>query len=669
MNKLLICLCGALMVARALAASPAENAYSYSYFKEARRLKLDASRVAILAAPAAGGATAPLPDLKPYGLDASSAAPMAVRAWSFVRTTASVQTDAAIELAVQQIADAGRVGFVSPVFLDEQGDPILITSDLLVAFDRSLDPSVAEAILRRSGAGSILDRDWAGMKRTYRLKSGSRDGFEVLRAANALARRPEVTFAQPDMMVTAHVARTPNDPYFPYLWGLNNDGTWPQTACTPLADFDMDAPEAWDITIGDPSVLVAVLDSGVQLDHPDLNLYLPGFDGTGQGGGGGPVNACDNHGTWVAGCVSGIIDNNIGIVGIAPGVRTAPARVMVSNLTCDGTASQTDTWVVDGLAWAESIGARISNSSWYRNPPSAAITQKFADTRANGMIHFAAAGNNGVASLTYPSSLPTVNAVAATEPCGGRAVFSDWGPGLDFSAPGHYAISTDRTGTDGGNDGINDGGCLPSGTLGCNVDADCGPGGTCFLVSTDDALVAGTSFASPYAAGVAALTLSLRPNLTVTQVEAILQASSTDLGTPGYDTDFGWGMVNAFNAVHVASNLPGEATNLHVTARDKVTGSLSLSYTPACLANSHDIYYGALNRVSTYGWSAATCGIGTTGQYAGFNPGSGSSFFVVVGTADSVAGSYGTNGAGAERPAAGAAGTCGRTQLLGAVCP
>ena len=129
------------------------------------------------------------------------------------------------------------------------------------------------------------------------------------------------------MLVTGHVVQIPNDTYFPKIWGLNNDGTWPQFACT-LPDFDMDAAEAWDITIGDPSILVAVLDTGVQLDHPDLNLLTPGFDATLQGGAGGPVNVCDNHGTPVAGCVSGIIDNDLGIVGIAPGVRTAEVRTI-----------------------------------------------------------------------------------------------------------------------------------------------------------------------------------------------------------------------------------------------------------------------------------------------------------------------------------------------------
>jgi len=664
MNKHLICLCTALLGADVFAAAPTENvdSYAYFYFKEARPLKLDGTRVAILAAPGEGSASARLPDLTPYGLDASTAAPLAVRGWSFVKTTATVRTNAAIERVVQQIADAEPVAFVSPVLLDDTGEPIVITPDLLVGFDRSLRASVAEAILARSGAGSIIDRDWAGMKRTYRLKSASRDGFEVLKAAGALARQPEVTFAEPDMLVTGRVVQIPNDTYFPKIWGLNNDGTWPQFACT-LPDFDMDAPEAWDITIGDPSILVAVLDTGVQLDHPDLNLLTPGFDATGQGGGGGPVNVCDNHGTPVAGCVSGIIGNDLGIVGIAPGVRTASARVIVSSLTCDGSGTIATSSVVDGLAWAESIGARISNSSWFRNVPASAIDQKYADTRANGMIHFAAAGNNAAPTLVYPASLPTVNAVAALEPCGGRAAFSNYGVGLDFSAPGHYAISTDRTGSAGFNDGIADGACVPNGIFGCSSDANCAPGESCFLVSTDDALVVGTSFASPYVAGAAALILSIRPNLTVAQIEAVLRASATDLGAAGYDTDFGWGFVNAFNALQLTLNLPGEATDLRVTGFDRITGNLSLSYAPACASSSHDIYYGPLSQVSTYGWSGSTCGIGNT-----FNPGAGSFFFVVVGNAGAVEGSYGESGMGAERPAAGAA-SCGRTQVLGSACP
>ena len=535
----------------------AENGYSYYQFKAPCRLNLDATRLAVLYGPSARSAVAAEPDLSSYGVDMSSIEPMPVRGWSSVKTAESIRTNAAIRSAVNQIAGAEPVEFVSPVFVDDEGGPIVITQDILVSFNPSIDPARAEAILAESRAGEVLDRDWAGMKRTYRLRSASRDGFEVLEAANALARRPEVAFAEPDMMITGHAEVVPNDPYFPFLWGLNNDGTF-NLPCT-LSDFDMDAPEAWEITTGAPSIIVAILDTGVQLDHPDLNLYTPGFDATGQGGGGGPVNACDNHGTEVAGCVSGIMNNNLGIVGVAPGVRSAPARVFISNPTCDNSVTGQTSWIVNALAWAEGIGARITNSSWTLGTKSPSLTHKYEDTRANGMVHFAAAGND-TSTIGYPASLASVNAVAALDPCGSRAVFSNYGVGLDFSAPGHYGISADRTGTDGDNDGVADGGCLPSGTLGCNSDGDCGPGESCFLVPNDYALVAGTSFASPYAAGVAALVLSAKPTLSADQLEALLQQTAVDLGPAGYDTDYGWGFVNAFNAVRavvgVSENRP-----------------------------------------------------------------------------------------------------------------
>jgi len=638
--------------------------YSYAYFREQRPLKLDTTRVAILRGERGKGTGAAEPDLSPYGLDNSSATPMGVRGWQFVVTDPSVRIPLAIERAVSQIAASETVEFVSPVFLDEHGDPVVITPRILVGLDRSLDPSPAEEIITSSGAGVIIDRDWANMKRAYRLKSVARDGFKVLAAANALAHRPEVTFAEPDMLVTAYEALLPDDPYFPYLWALHNDGTFPPFQCT-LPDFDMDAPEAWDITIGDPSVIVAVLDSGVQQSHPDLNLRTPGFDGTGEGGGGDPVNACDNHGTPVAGSISGIGNNAIGIVGVAPGVRAASARVIVSNQPCDNMGVISASAVVDALNWALTIGARITNSSWYRNSASAAISQMFADTRAAGLVHFGAAGNNSSALIVYPASLPDVNAVAALEPCGHRAGFSNYGTGLAFSAPGHYGISTDRTGSDGFNDGIDDGACLPSGVPGCSSDADCGVGETCFLVSVDYALFAGTSLASPYAAGVAALLLSVNPDLTADQVEEALRKSAVDLDAPGYDPNYGWGFVNAANAVQLT---PGEATDLQVTNFDPVSGNLSLSYTPGCVSGSHDIYYGPLSQSSTYGWSGSTCGIGNTGQYAGFNPGPDSYFFVLVGNSNTVEGSYGTDSLGAQRPAAGAA-YCGRMQQLATACP
>jgi hypothetical protein len=133
------------------------------------------------------------------------------------------------------------------------------------------------------------------------------------------------------------------------------------------------------------------------------------------------------------------------------------------------------------------------------------------------VIHFAAAGN-GTTDVYYPASIPVVNAIGAMSSNGAIASFSNYGSALDFAAPGESVWVCDRTGPDGYTDG-------------------------------DYYLYCGTSFASPYTAGVAALILSEYPALTAAQVETRLRFTSVDLGTPGYDTTYGWGFVNAYNAV------------------------------------------------------------------------------------------------------------------------
>ncbi|MHC4900207.1 MAG: S8 family peptidase [Planctomycetota bacterium] len=378
-------------------------------------------------------------------------------------------------------------------------------------FNQDVPPAVAEAILAETGAGVILDRDWSRMEGAYRCRSDFRNGFEVLAVANALARRPEVRWAEPDRIATSRSADViPNDPAFSVLWGLHNTG---QSNGTP--DMDMDAPEAWDLEIGEP-IIVVILDDGVQLDHPDLGGIIS-FDFTSDDGNGGPVNECDNHGTTVAGTVAAIMNNNLGVVGIAPGCSIASARYKISNVPCDGAGIHQISWYVDALQWAVDINARVTNASQSFSPNSA-ITDKYAQTRAAGLVHFASTGNDSQASINYPSSLPTVNAVGAIDRDGNRAAFSNYGAGIGFVAPGKDIWTTDRTGTDG----------------------DSG---------SDYDMVSGTSFSSPYAAGVAALVISQDQSLTPYDVEYILQITSMNLGAAGYDTTFGWGLVNAHQAI------------------------------------------------------------------------------------------------------------------------
>src|SRR6202008_1299533 len=122
----------------------------------------------------------------------------------------------------------------------------------------------------------------------------SRDGYQVLAAANRLAERTEVVYAEPDVIFTGRASLIPNDPGFTSCWGIHNTGQ-----SGGIADMDMDGPEAWDTTIGDPSIIVAIIDVGAQQNHPDIHQLTPGFDAAGQNGGGGPVTTCDDHGTAV----------------------------------------------------------------------------------------------------------------------------------------------------------------------------------------------------------------------------------------------------------------------------------------------------------------------------------------------------------------------------------
>ncbi|MBU6412901.1 MAG: S8 family serine peptidase [Planctomycetes bacterium] len=413
-------------------------------------------------------------------------------------------------------ASSVRGDFYSPVYVDDLGGDTFATSAILVGVDAALTSQEALAIVHRIAPLATVIRQYEFIPGVFLMESGGRDGAEVMTLANLLADQPDVQFAEPDMVFSGRGALIPNDPNFPSCWGLRNTGQ-----SGGLVGFDMNAVRAWDVQLGSASVLTLIIDTGVEQTHPDIN-QITGRDFTGTPAlNGGPGNACDNHGTAVAGCVSERINNAIGATGVAPGTRSVSARCFVSLTNCSGGWNATYSWTADALNWAQSIGVRVTNNSNIYGGTSAAMDSAYAATRTAGMIHFAAAGNSGAGNIAYPSSLATVNAVAALDRTGVRSSFSQFGPGLDFSAPGREITTTDRTGAAGYGNG-------------------------------DYASVNGTSFASPYAAGVAALVFSHYPGLTGAQVQTAMQKSARDMGAVGYDTGHGWGMVQAFGALDAA---------------------------------------------------------------------------------------------------------------------
>src|SRR3989449_2260802 len=301
----------------------------------------------------------------------------------------------------------------------------------------------------------------------------------------------------------------PNDPFYVDEWGLQSIG----------------APNAWGVTLGNSSVVVAVVDTGVWWTHPDIqaNMWTDPIDGS-HGhdyvdGDSNPMDIDPNgiyHGTGVAGVIAAITDNGQGIAG------TAQVRVMaVRALGPNGQGSSFN--VSQAIRYAADKGAKVINLSLGTNQtflPGQDMELAINYAWSKGALITAAAGNSGTGTLDYPARLPNVVSVAAIDETGSRAGFSNYGPGLSLSAPGDRILTLD---------GSNNGNAVH--------------------------YLRGTSFSTPFVTGAAALLLSEDPSLTNSELWDILNRTAVQPVGNGYNTNYGWGVVNAWNALN-ALNTP-----------------------------------------------------------------------------------------------------------------
>jgi subtilisin family serine protease len=309
-----------------------------------------------------------------------------------------------------------------------------------------------------------------------------------LAALASLRRDPAVRVAEPDYVV--HAAGMPTDPRFRELWGMHNTGQ-----DSGKADADIDAPEAWDKT-GGSDVIVAVIDTGVDYNHPDLsanilrdaNGKVVGWDYANDDA--DPMDD-DSHGTHVAGTIGAVGGNGIGVVGVCPRVRIMPLKFL------DATGSGSTSDAIKCIDFAIARGAKVLNNSWGGGDASQLLKEAIQRARAAGVLFVAAAGNetnNNDDSPSYPGSynaqLDNVLSVAASDHNDRLASFSNYGARtVDLAAPGVDILSTTPN----------------SGYQSFN----------------------GTSMATPMVSGAAALLLSRYPSLTVPQLTARL-LSNTD---------------------------------------------------------------------------------------------------------------------------------------------
>jgi len=284
----------------------------------------------------------------------------------------------------------------------------------------------------------------------------------VEQAIQALRASPAVEYADFDHILRPAV--NPNDTYFHLQWGANNTGqTVNGTTGTPGADIN--APEAWDIFTGDPSFVVAIIDTGVQYTHPDLaaNIWinpgevLDGLDNDGNGYvddiRGWDFYSNDNdpgdpsgHGTHTAGTIGAVGNNSTGVAGMMWSCKLMPLRFLGPN---GGYTSD----AVLAVQYAAAKGVKVSNNSWGGGSFNQALYDAINASKSVGHVFIAAAGNGGVdqrgdnndSSPYYPASydLDNIIAVAATTSTDARAVFSNFGPtSVDLGAPGVNIAST-----------------------------------------------------------------------------------------------------------------------------------------------------------------------------------------------------------------------------------
>ncbi len=360
--------------------------------------------------------------------------------------------------------------------------------------------------LRAVGAQAVDSIPALGVTKLKVAPGKEQQTIEALKRAGA-----EV--AEPNYL--RHIALTPNDPLYASQWALTRVG----------------APAAWDITTGSSSIIVAVVDTGIDTSHPDRpqNLVL-GADLIADSSGNTLVSGDpEGHGTHVSGIVAARMNNSAGVSGVAPGVSLMSVRVL------DQYGSGDTETTASGIIYAADHGARVINLSL-----SGYGSSKFEQDAINyaygkGALVVAAAGNcymggpycdNQTNPVMYPAALANVLAVAATDSSDNHAAYSETGSYVDIAAPGGNGYSS-----------------LSGGIL-----STCIPSDNTYCVKS------GTSMASPYVAGVAGLIWSVNPNLTPDQVESIMRQSATDLGTSGRDDTFGYGRIDAYQAVQVTQS-------------------------------------------------------------------------------------------------------------------
>lgn len=343
----------------------------------------------------------------------------------------------------------------------------------------------------------------------YILSISSETGENALDIANTLWESGAFAASAPDLCADNLICS--NDPLFNQQWGLHNSN---------YTDIDISASLAWNYATG-KNVKIAILDTGIDMDHIDLSSNISNLSYDTETG----TSPCDtiygNHGTHCAGIAAAKKDNGIQIAGVAP-----DAKIVSISSTLNIYTSNILLKLADGITWAYLHGVDIISNSWHSPIKNEAIDESIQNAfrygrNGKGCVIAFASGNRFSNIVNYPANCnDTILVVGAIDSTGVKRPSSNYGTGLDIVAPGGDILST-----------------LPNDSAGYK---------------------SGTSMACPHVAGVAALILERNPELTVTQVNSIINSNAKKI--PGvnfnvtkpdglWNSKYGYGLVDAYSSV------------------------------------------------------------------------------------------------------------------------
>ena len=404
---------------------------------------------------------------------------------------------------IETLASQGAAAEVLAVFEMQDGTRLYADRRVRVRFSDDVDEARRRALV--TAAGATIGRVVSAARNTLEvLAATAEDSLEV---ARLLGESPEVRWAHPDFIVRARLEFAPDDALFPQQWHHEV----------------LNSRAAWDIGLGTPSVIIAILDSGVDATHPDLaDKIVSPRDTLRQVDSAEPA-ANDAHGTACAGIAAASTNNGEGIAGVCPNCSILPVRLLDQNGFTRVSAG------ADGIRWAVDHGARILSNSWGIGPVSTELGEALDEAAAAGVVVLFASGNSGeIIPDNQVAAHPAVSAIGATNQYDLLAAYSNTGPRVFLTAPAAEVVTdiADRRG---------------------------------YTSGAYYASFAGTSASTPVVAGLAGLVWSANPGLSAAQVLQILRDGADRIGSQPYPDGrndlYGAGRVNAYRAMRFAAGL------------------------------------------------------------------------------------------------------------------